>query len=254
MGLNVEVLTQIKDLVIAGEKDRIQQINGMSYNRKNNGDLALISPPHPTKLFLSGLSSIVNFINEGPDMQTAAPEKTPSAKYLLLCLYNEVRLLSKLNEYNERFAIASVAFNDGEPFPFTSGKYYQAEDFIIKLKSLFADTSHKLLLLKTIAQIKSVASKEIQDDGVTQKVTVAAGIDKVEFKELPPIIELSPIVTFPEVNKQPIVNYVFRAKTESGGFTYALFDSGNTSWKESIAEQIRSYFRKEIKNKNIVIV
>ena len=132
------------------------------------------------------------------------------------------------------------------------------EDFIVSLLSMFEKTPGRDELLASIASIKKNDSELTEDDGISQSVTVNAGVQLVSEKTINNPITLQPIRTFSEVKGQPSGDYVFRmAEGGRGGIVLTLHDSNGDDWQVKAIDKIKDFFFEKIVEgleKNIAIL
>ncbi|MBW2342525.1 MAG: hypothetical protein JRF53_00670 [Deltaproteobacteria bacterium] len=124
--------------------------------------------------------------------------------------------------------------------------YYSVEMFIIKLQAIFLPTELQRQLLSIVGNLKDSNTTKFKDDGVTQEVTVKAGITRVEETEIPNPIVLQPYRTFFEIG-QPESLFVFRLKTGPNGSPLcALFEADGGAWRLKAIERIRDWIKKMV--------
>ena len=122
--------------------------------------------------------------------------------------------------------------------------YYDVEMFIIKLQAMFLASDPQRQLLSIVGNLKDSNTTKFKDDGVTQEVTVKAGITRVEETEIPNPIVLQPWRTFLEI-VQPESLFVFRLKAgPAGSPVCALFEADGGAWRLKAIERIRDWIKK----------
>lgn len=120
---------------------------------------------------------------------------------------------------------------------FSFDRYYDAEQFNIKLQSVFVDVGSRADILKVVGNIREEQVGEFGDDGVSQKVTAKTGIATVADVKVPNPVTLAPYRTFIEV-EQPSSEFVLRMKS---GPECALFEADGGAWKEKAISNIKGY-------------
>lgn len=117
-------------------------------------------------------------------------------------------------------------------FPF--GKFMSIEEFVIKTSSLFVMTDNLQSMLKVVSSISSTDTLTVEDDGISQKVSIQNEVRRIAKVEISPFQQLRPNRTFAEV-EQPESRFLLRmrAKGVAAGElpTVALFEADNAAWK-----------------------
>ena len=138
--------------------------------------------------------------------------------------------------------------------PFIFGRMYDYEDFVIALRSMFVQNAESEDLLKLLKTITNSNSVEIEDDGITQKVTASKGVLTANPTKAAPIRRLAPYRTFTEI-EQPTSEFLFRIRDNN---TFSLFEADGGAWKRQAVENIKAFytdaFEKEIADGQIIIV
>lgn len=132
---------------------------------------------------------------------------------------------------------------------FDFNNYYSIENMIIALKSRFASTEDRDYLVKLLGNITDTKSIQTKDDGVTQSVTVNAGIQMLGETRVKPIVTLKPYRTFLEV-EQPESEFLIRLKDGQA----ALFEADGGEWRSHAMANIGELLRNMLKDTEDVIV
>lgn len=132
---------------------------------------------------------------------------------------------------------------------FSFNDYYSIESMIIALKSRFALTEDRDYLVKLLGNITDTKSVQTKDDGVTQSVTVNAGIQMLGETKVKPIVTLKPYRTFLEV-EQPESEFLIRLKDGQA----ALFEADGGEWRNQAMANIGELLREQLKDTEDVIV
>ena len=119
---------------------------------------------------------------------------------------------------------------------FSFGRFYDYENFVIALRSMFVPTDELTKLLELLKKVSSVNSVDLEDDGITQKVTAQQGSRLAKDVSITPIRKLKPFRTFLEV-EQPESEFLFRVKDN----TFALFEADGGAWKITAKASIQRY-------------
>lgn len=132
---------------------------------------------------------------------------------------------------------------------FEFNHYYTIEGMIIALKSKFEPTEDRDYLVKLLGNITDTKSVQTKDDGVTQSVTVNAGIQMLGETRVKPIVTLKPYRTFLEV-EQPESEFLIRLKDGQA----ALFEADGGEWRNQAMANIGELLRNMLKGTEDVIV
>lgn len=125
---------------------------------------------------------------------------------------------------------------------FQYGKWYDTEEFIIELQTSFVETDTRKTILKMVSAISSNREVKTADDGVSQQVTLKAGVVIQERADVPNPIVLRPYRTFIDVG-QPESSFVFRIRGGDGQPTKcALFEADGGHWKLDAMTNIAKFF------------
>lgn len=129
---------------------------------------------------------------------------------------------------------------------FAFGKYHDQEQMIIKLMTLFEQDEKTAQIRDVISRLTVRSDVELEDDGVSQDVTVRKsnrrGDEKITIENP---MTLRPIRTFTEV-EQVSAPYVLRVKDQNGIPHVAIFDASADHWKNDAIRNIRQFLEKEL--------
>lgn len=132
-------------------------------------------------------------------------------------------------------------------------RYHTLEDFIIGVQTFFAPTDHRCQLLANVGNIVAQAGVDIDDDGVTQKVTVKTGIHRKAKNKLPNPIPLTKYKTFPEI-EQPEQGHVLRIRQVGDSSVEAgLFTIENSLWEVDTCNKIKDFLTAAISESATII-
>ena len=82
------------------------------------------------------------------------------------------------------------------------------------MQAMFETTTDLTGILRIVGNLKDSAVKTVNDDGISQQVTVKMGVSRVGEEILPNPVVLKPYRTFLEID-QPESAFVFRMKSEA---------------------------------------
>lgn len=219
------------EYIVGLSEAKIEKINGLNYTYK---PIELIRPPRVERIGISTLSSLVKYIQANKDEL--------DLKKVLIVIHNEceVMLQSNLNEANDRSVYITV--NAGCTGYSKTNKFIDSEEFNIWLQSSFIENNDRNAILKVVGNLKDEAVKQLNDDGISQKVTIKTGVASVGEAIVPNPVTLIPYSTFPEI-EQPERLFTFRMR--AGGYC-ALFESDASIWKNKAMNSIAEYLKKEL--------
>lgn len=201
----------------------------------------------PKPVGLNTLTGLVDYLNDGSDLLKVD-------KGVMVHIVNEVRvdLVSALfGRFEQRKLYASAAaeavLSSKSPVSvFSFGHFYDSEDFIIKLLSLFEDNYQRADVLKVVGNIKEESIRQTEDDGITQTVSARAGIARVADVIVPNPVTLAPYRTFREL-WQPASPFVLRLKPAQGQMpNAALFEADGGQWKLDAIASIKEFLVEHI--------
>jgi hypothetical protein len=232
--LSDKALTAIQDAV------RVEILTDKAGNEYSTKSISRLEPPKlpaPGLFELSTLTGLADFCEnhkekKGPKDPAVICISGPS----LVCLYSE-----PFGPQCQRTLFVKASFGAllGESFRF--GQFYEQEEFVISLQSLFEPTPPRAEVLKVIGTIKENQVREFSDDGVTQSVSAKAGIALVSEIAVPNPVILRPYRTFREIG-QPESPFILRVKQGKGEKPMcALFEADGGRWKLDAMLAIKEY-------------
>lgn len=233
---------------IIGEGLGLVEVNGKQYTF---GDLSVVADRREIKpVEVRTLTGLVDYISSGPD----EPEKiTPSSFMLVVHSPFEVSLVTALDPDSKmRQHVITASYSNDVDFSY--GRFLDHEDFIIRIQSQFEDTADRAKLMRYVSRLRSDSAVETEDDGITQRTTVAKGVSGalVESAQMPSIVELAPFRTFHEI-KQPASKFLFRLREQSRGCPEcALFEADGGAWKNQAMLDIKAYLNEKLSDLTVV--
>jgi len=191
--------------------------------------LTLVKQPLAQGLRFGSLTGLVDYLMSGLDAVQA------EEVVLHVCKPDAVLLLGPLNQDRQRECLAGAELM-GKAFNF--GHWYEHEEAMIGLQSMFVDTPERAQLLKCLGLVTMDEEATLGDDGVTQKVTARAGVALAERVELPSPVTLRPFRTFREV-EQPASEFVLRVTGERRCVQVALFEADGGAWQLEAMQNVK---------------
>lgn len=172
------------------------------------------------------------------DLINTNVEKLSESELPLIHIVNhaEVRLLTGISDVHGRrrtFATAKPASYQGFKFD----NWYGLEAFRIGIQAHFASTPDRDYLLSIASKVVDGEVATSEDDGVSQQISVNAGLALKSTEKLRGRVTLAPFRTFAEVD-QPQSEFIFRAQKTDKGAQLALFEADGGHWKVAAVQNI----------------
>lgn len=205
--------------------------------------LHLLGVELPEPLALTTLTSMVEYISQRCDPPRDGGLEMP----LLLRVAGPAAVVLQsalLRPYAVREKLAlSNPILPAHPF----GHWYDQESFLIWLLTAFVPDESTAALARVVGTLRDHKVLTLDDDGVTQQVTVSAGVVRSAVANVPNPIPLRPYRTFHEV-EQPASLFVLRLRQANEGAlpTMALFEVDDGRWRVEAVERIAAWLRDEL--------
>ena len=213
-----------------------------------NGGLKEITPDHMTKpapFEVYSLGGLIEYIKADVDGYFSDPEKKCIVR---VSNATEVEVFTPVEGfYMER---ATLAYAKADTPNLRFGQFMNPEEFQIMLQSNFLQDENLSLVLKLAGNIKKEQNMQVADDGVSQRVTVNAGVATVADVTVKNPVELTPIRTFREI-EQPESPFVLRFD-ENGGC--ALFTGDGAAWRLLAVARIAEFLKNNLAGYNVVVI
>ena len=130
------------------------------------------------------------------------------------------------------------------------GRYMDTDDFQIMVQTCFEESENRAKVLLLAGSVKKEQNMQTADDGVSQKVTINAGVSTAADVIVRNPVELTPYRTFHEVS-QPSSPFVLRFNDEAKA---ALFTGDGSKWKLEAVEAIRDYLVHHLAGFNVTVI
>jgi len=214
-----------------------------------------VERPTAEPIIVRSLSGFVDYLKSGFDrinyVNDVDFEALPPRLMVHVKSPVEVIAFDALNEdMNRNYLIQAKALLPDIDFD----RWYDPENFIIKLQSCFVKTPDRDIMLKVVGNIKEENVNSFGDDGVSQSVVAKTGVATVAEVVVPNPVRLKPYRTFVEID-QPESEFIFRMQN---GPRCALFEADGGAWKLEAMRNIRDYLEErleqEIIGKKITII
>lgn len=224
----------------AGAKVEVLDIDGVKYVTK-----PVIDPRQPDPMLqpltVSGLLGICEYFD--------AHKGSKAGAIAHVMAYNRVVVITEPSgRFAQRHAHVTAVAEWPEGLKF--GHYLDLETFNVQLQSLFADSGDRARVLACVGKVKDVNAAEVNDDGVTQNVTVKAGIAREDRDQAPNPVVLAPFRTFREL-AQPESPFVLRLRAGQPP-TAALHEADGGAWKLEAVARIKAWLRERLEGVPVI--
>src|ERR1043166_1782006 len=195
-GTAVNALKELAQAAQAGA-DKVVVVDGVKYSTVKLND-PREKEPEPAPLVVGTLSGLAGYLKANIDKIDAA------ASLVQVEAPGIVRLMAALKgRFQQRFIFAEARCHNrfAAASQFAFGKWMTPEDLIIALQVLFEDAWDRKTVLALLGNIRDEYLKNATDDGVSQAVSVKAGIVLMQERPVPNPVVLAPYRTFSEVEQ-----------------------------------------------------
>jgi hypothetical protein len=225
------VLKEFAEYIVGLGKDKIVEVNGKAFS---TGPLVKIPKFTPTPLDFNTLSGLVGYIKAtGETNQAFVAVRSPKS----------VSLLSGLDETDLSRHCYVNALLSYKQFEFGAMRFMPQEDFIIALQTMFSVTPDLLELQDLVSSVKEESTDSSRDDGVSQVVSVKAGVLlKTERVVRNPWV-LRPHRTFLDV-PQPESKFILRVRRDHG-ISMMLFETDGGQWEMDATKSLVEFLKAE---------
>lgn len=226
--------------IVGLKSAELKEIGGMIYTDKS---LSLVTPPSVNERTVHTLTSLI-------DMVKAELFKFNAPVFVHVVSPCAVEVFDSIRDgFHSRETPFSA--DAGSILPDISlNRFLSAESAIIQLKSKFAATKERDLLISLLGNITEENVRNTADDGISQQVTARKGVSMKENKTVPSVIKLSPYRTFREV-EQPTSDFLVRLHD---GPEIALYEADGGAWKLEACQSIKTYLAAAFDGTDDVIV
>ncbi|MFS0766059.1 hypothetical protein [Peribacillus phoenicis] len=218
----------------------VKHENGQAYSTQ---PLSLIKEPIAEAIQVRSLSGLVEYLQSSFDVKDQLMIHVISPTEVVVC--GALNSNENRNEYIRASAMIPS---------FTFDRFYEVEDFNIKLQSTFVKNEDRDIVLQVVGNIKEEDVRTVGDNGVSQAVTARTGVAAVGLVEVPNPVAMKPYRTFVEV-EQPESEFIFRMQN---GPRCALFEADGGAWKIDAMRNIKDYLlvalQKEFESGKLVII
>lgn len=205
----------------------------------HNGNIDLVCPPRAKPVACASLHGVVSYLRSILMAGAAFDATTPDMAALAVIIEPEVvAVVTKLHPTlrDRELLLGAKATLPTHNF----GRELSQEDGVVYLKTCFEQTPELETLLQLIGNLRAGAITTLVDDGVTQQVTVAAGVKRGSSAEAPSIINLRPYRTFAEVD-QPESPFVLRLRGGEDVPRMVLYPTADVKWRALATASIERF-------------
>lgn len=233
---------KIEELEERLRQPKVMEIDGRKHLYMG-GRLEKIKLPEPEPIIVTTLAALISYISENPDNLDLST---------LLVHIESPTLVSVRSNLMGDFAQRPAYLRAEANLPRLSlGSWMEPEAFIIGMLAGFVDNEDRAALLKVVGTIKEETVTTSSDDGVSQSVVASAGIARLQTVTVPSPANLIPFRTFPEVDRQPASNFIFRMRS---GPVCALFEADGGAWKAEAMAGIKKVLEFSLVDTGIKII
>ncbi|WP_366160602.1 hypothetical protein ABXS71_16940 [Bacillus infantis] len=204
---------------------RIEKVGDQIYSTQ---PLTRVQQPVPGTIKVRNLDGLIEYLQSDFDGDEKLMIHVESP--------TEVSVFSTFNRDSNR----SIFIRAEAMIPsFTFDRFYNSEEFNIKLQSAFVNNEDRAVMLKVVGNIKEESVNSVGDDGISQSVVAKTGVATVGNVLVPNPVVLAPYRTFVEV-QQPESDFIFRMQK---GPACALFEADGGAWKLEAMKNIKDYLQ-----------
>ena len=242
MKMQMEINERQRPEVFTVGKDTYISV-GSRYERVKPAEPDRIKKPDPFDAY--SLDGLIEYIKEDVDGYF----KDKDVRHIVrVAGPTQVEVLSPVAGYHmERVKVAMCT----ALVPFINfERYMDQEKFHIMMMTCFQDGDNRAKVLQLVGNLLKEQSMQTADDGVSQKVTVNAGVVKAADVIVKNPVPLIPYRTFREVT-QPESPFVLRVDENAN---VALFTGDDSAWQLEAVNMIGDYLRNNLMGYNVVVI
>lgn len=195
--------------------------------------VSLHRPPKPdlaTALDFTSLDALAEYVMSGFDVEPANLQIVVASPWY-------VQAIGRLNGRRQREVLAEAAIQD--PLREHIGRWLSTEDFVVLLQTHFEASEARSDLFKIVGNVAARSEVRTEDDGVSQSVTVTAGMKAQS--PIPNPVDLVPQRSFRELVARS-QDFVFRMRGNvDNSPSCMLKEVTDGSWEEEVMDDIREH-------------
>jgi hypothetical protein len=223
-------------------------IKGTDGLERTDKDLKLVKPPTPEQVSVLTLLGFTQVISEKIEAFDAKSVFIHVENHLKVAL---VGIKSDQWGRRPRFLEANCADDVGK---FTFGNFQSAEPFIIGLQACFVPGAGDIdYVLRVASNLAAEAVTTADDDGISQRVGMKAGVVLKSQEVVKARVKLAPYRTFREV-EQPVSEFILRLRSGREGEvpTCGLFEADGGRWKLDTVQAVSVWLSRNITDIGVV--
>lgn len=233
--MNEAAIKEIEQLTLNAQikKDK----NGNEWVREH---YKLLNPIHEENVIVSSLESFCDFIKTNPNGLDF------NGAFVLIRPDFTVELLSKPKEEDKQRTTYMIV----KPYGinrFQFGQRYDVEDFVIALKTQFIRGEAWDEVFNLVRKIQIDEGVTLEDDGMTQKVTVKNGVSaaSLQTKDVKTDYVLIPWRIYSECKQPASIFFVRISGNKDVGVHVSLYETDGGAWKVEAAKNIADYLNEQ---------
>lgn len=137
---------------------------------------------------------------------------------------------------NERQLIASVSANIPDDM---TGMFYPQSEFVLKLRTGMKKTDGLATAVEIISALQTTEDCKVEDNGLSQDVTVHKGVKSYVVGKIPESLDLQPYRTFAEV-EQPESPFMLRIRDD---FSCMIAPVDGGAWQLEAIKNVAAYLK-----------
>jgi len=210
-----------------------------------------LKPPEPERLVMMepftaySLSGLADYIKADPDGNF----QDADVRYIVHVVSpTTVKVVSPVTGYHLERQVAAICVAHTPDILF--GTFMDPEEFQIMVQTCFQETENRAKVLLLAGSLRKEQAMQTADDGVSQKVTVNAGVATAADVIVKNPVTLVPWRTFREI-EQPESPFVLRFNEDAKA---ALFTGDNAGWQMRAVELVGEWLRTALDGCNVEVI
>lgn len=199
----------------------------------------------PKQIGFFSLAGLIDYIKADPDALFSDPGRMHMVR-----VSNEetVEILTPVTGERKERGIIAVCNAHAPTIPFHT--FMDPDRFQVMLQTMFLRDPNLDLVLKISGALRKEQNVQTADDGVSQRVTINAGVATAADVTIKNPVDLQPMRTFQEI-EQPVSPFVLRFNNEAQA---ALYEGDGGAWKVEAVSRIGAYLRANLAEQNVVVL
>lgn len=242
MSLTGEAVDSLVRVAREGYDAKIIDVEGQNYATKQLHPLRPLKLDEPETITLTSLQGLVDYLSCDMDgLEELLPSDMDEEPVVVVHIESPSRVTVRTGLAGERAQRFQLATALGEPLSLGGGAYLDPAEMVVRLSTWCTAAGDRDELVRVIGNVRAESEVRVEDDGVSQAVTVRQGVVRVGEQTLPNPVQLAPYRTFREV-EQPASPFMLRA--QGGGerpISVALFEADGGTWKIAAVSSIKDW-------------